>query len=292
MGCAPPGDCVIVRPMRTRISTAVLCAGLAVALTSILHGQLREAPIPHALGQSVTPSFEGWYQNADGTFSLSFGYFNRNYEEVLDIPIGPNNRVEPGEVDQGQPTRFQTRRHTGVFTIRVPKDFGDKQKVTWTLVSGGQTISVPGHLRPEWKIDALREPTSDNTPPVVKLVEAGPTGQGPGGVRLALSATRGAPVPLNIWVKDDGVFKATGGGEEKPVMGVILSTYRGPGKVAFSSLEPKIEGGKASATATFSEAGTYVLRALAWDSSGRPGFIMAGGFQCCWTNAYFDVTVK
>ncbi len=292
MGCACPKAHVIVQPMRTLTSPWALCASLALAASVVLHGQLREAPIPHASGQSVSPSFEGWYQNPDGSFSLSFGYFNRNYEEVLDIPVGPNNRIEPGPADQGQPTRFQNRRHTGVFTVRVPKDFGEKQKVTWTLVSGGQTIAVPGSLRPEWKIDALREPTSENTPPAVKLAESGPTAQGPGGARFALTATKGTPLPLNIWVTDDDVVKATGGGEGRSAMGLVLSTYRGVGKVAFSSTEPKITAGKATATATFSEPGSYVLRVLAWDASGRPAFVMAGGFQCCWTNAFVDVTVK
>ena len=51
-----------------------------------------DAPLPHAIGQSVSPSFEGWYANPDGTRSLVFGYFNRNYEERLDIPVGPSNR--------------------------------------------------------------------------------------------------------------------------------------------------------------------------------------------------------
>ena len=278
--------------MRTLIRSQAVLAGLVLVVSGVLHGQLREAPIPHMSGQSVTPSFEGWYQNADGSYSLSFGYFNRNYEEVVDIPVGPNNRIEPGPADQGQPTRFQTRRHTGVFTVTVPKDFGEKKKVTWTLVTAGQTISLPGHLRPEWKIDALREPTSTNTPPVVKLSESGPTGQGPGGVRMAATTTKGTPLALNIWVADDNVFKATGGGEEKAVMGLVLSSYRGTGKVTFSTTEPKIGAGKASATATFPEAGSYTVRVLAWDASGRPAFVMAGGFQCCWTNAYVDVTVK
>ena len=278
--------------MRTLIRRQAVLAGLVLVVSAVLHGQLLEAPIPHTSGQSVTASFEGWYQNADGSYSLSFGYFNRNYEEVVDIPVGPNNRIEPGPGDQGQPTRFQPRRHTGVFTVRVPKDFGDKQKVTWTLVSAGQTIAVPGHLRPEWKIDALREPTSNNTPPVVKLSESGPTGQGPGGVRIAATATKGASLALNIWVTDDNVFKATGGGEGRPAMGIVLSAYRGTGKVTFSTAEPKVAAGRASATATFAEAGSYTLRALAWDASGRPAFVMAGGFQCCWTNAYIDVIVK
>lgn len=278
--------------MKILTPTQLVRAGLVLALSAVLHGQLREAPIPHLSGQSVSPVFEGWFPNPDGSFSLSFGYFNRNYDEVVDIPVGPDNRIEPGPADQGQPTRFQTRRHTGTFTVRVPKGFDEKQTVTWTLVRAGQTISVPGRLHPDWKIDALRESTSDNTPPVVKLAASGPSGQGPGGVRLAATATKGAPMPLTIWVTDDNVFKATGGGEGKPVMGLILGTHRGTGKVTFSTTEPKIVAGKASATATFAEAGSYVLRVLAWDASGRQALVMAGGFQCCWTNAYIDVTVK
>ena len=42
-------------------------------------------------GQTVTPVYEGWYRNADGTYSLSFGYYNRNTSEVLSIPAGTDN---------------------------------------------------------------------------------------------------------------------------------------------------------------------------------------------------------
>ena len=66
-------------------------------------------------GASITPAFEGWYQNEDGSYSLLIGYFNRNSKEALDIPIGPNNRIEPGEPDQGQPTHFEIGRQWGVF---------------------------------------------------------------------------------------------------------------------------------------------------------------------------------
>ncbi len=77
-------------------------------------------------GQTLTPVYEGWYRNPDGTLSVSFGYFNRNYDEELDIPIGPDNFVEPGDQNQGQPTHFAARRHWGVFTIVVPADFRDR----------------------------------------------------------------------------------------------------------------------------------------------------------------------
>jgi hypothetical protein len=100
-------------------------------------------------GQSVTGAFEGWYQNPDGTYSLLLGYFNRNSSQILDIPVGPNNRIEPGGPDQGQPTRFLTRRQWGVFRVVVPKDFGNK-KLTWTITANGQTTSIPMSLNPLW----------------------------------------------------------------------------------------------------------------------------------------------
>ena len=60
--------------------------------------------VTYAKGQNVVPIFEGWERNPDGTFNMLFGYLNRNYEEELDIPVGPDNNIEPGGPDQGQPT--------------------------------------------------------------------------------------------------------------------------------------------------------------------------------------------
>ncbi len=56
-------------------------------------------------GQNVSPAYEGWEQTPDGTKYFLFGYMNRNYEEELDLPVGPNNTFEPG-LDRGQPTHF------------------------------------------------------------------------------------------------------------------------------------------------------------------------------------------
>ena len=74
--------------------------------------------------EAVFPYFEGWYRNDDGTATILLGYYNRNVDQTLEVPIGPNNRIEPGGPDRGQPTHFLPRRHYGVFTITVPKDFG------------------------------------------------------------------------------------------------------------------------------------------------------------------------
>src|SRR5580704_14852279 len=108
------------------------CAGVALTAQAPVTGQqaLPLDPVRER-GVGIMPAFEGWYANADGTFSLLIGYFNRNTKEALDIPVGPNNRVEPGPPDQGQPTHFLTRRQAGVFTVQVPADFG-KKRIIWT----------------------------------------------------------------------------------------------------------------------------------------------------------------
>ena len=84
-------------------------------------------------GTNVTGAFEGWFKNPDGKFGLLLGYFNRDAKEV-DIPIGPDNRIEPGGPDRGQPTHFYASRQWGMFAVKVPADFGEN-KIRWTLPS-------------------------------------------------------------------------------------------------------------------------------------------------------------
>ena len=276
------------------LAVSYVAVALVVAASYVLSSAQEtkvDAPLPHKVGQSVTPSYEGWYQNPDGTYSLVWGYFNRNHEEFLSIPVGPNNRIAPGSVDSGQPTYFIPRRQTGVFAVVVPQDFGDQQ-ITWTLTSHGETISIPGHLRPEWEITALEEDTSGNTPPVIKFGTEAGSGQGPLGVRSALQASSGTPVELAVRVSDDGVQKRQTVNQPKQ-LGLVWSKYRGPGDVEFQENEPAIgDDGLAVTNVTFSMPGDYVLRVLAWDDSGGQGLLMAGGFFCCWTNGYVDVTVE
>src|SRR5258706_13307443 len=75
----------------------------------------------YSSGQPVWPAYEGWERNADGSFSLVFGYMNDNWEEQPVVPVGPENNIQPGGPDQGQPTRFQPRRNRFMFNVRVPK---------------------------------------------------------------------------------------------------------------------------------------------------------------------------
>jgi hypothetical protein len=120
----------------TGMRVAGVCAA-AVAVLSIATVESR-AQEAYARGQSIAPAYEGWERNDDGSFNLVFGYMNRNWEEIIDLPIGPENTIEPGGADRGQPTHFFPRRNRFVFKIRVPADFGDRELV-WTLTSNGQT---------------------------------------------------------------------------------------------------------------------------------------------------------
>src|SRR5215210_4095076 len=71
-------------------------------------------------GQSVQPVFEGWSWATDGSINMHFGYLNRNWVEEPNIPVGPNNNIQPGGPDRGQPTYFYTRTQRNLFTINIP----------------------------------------------------------------------------------------------------------------------------------------------------------------------------
>jgi hypothetical protein len=252
---------------------------------------------PHDSGQGVTPAYEGWFSNSDGSFSLLFGYYNRNVKQELDIPIGPENRIEPGGPDQGQPTHFLTRRRWGVFTVTVPKDFGTK-KLTWTLIANGKTAEVPAGLDTLWELNPFQDATG-NTPPFIGFAQSGPFVQGPRGHTQELSGVMPSPVPLTLWVADDASVIPGATRPKTPAVTLTWSKYRGPGTVTFANDRPAIDNaevklekiafsGRASTTATFSEPGDYVLHVVANDWTGDGG----RGFQCCWSNARVKVSVK
>lgn len=270
--------------------------GIALAGAGWAQPKLPFEPL-HDSGQSITGAFEGWFANDDGTFSLLVGYYNRNQKQTVEVPIGPDNRIEPGGPDQGQPTFFLPGRQWGMFTVTVPKDFGEK-KLTWTLVVNGKTNVIPISLHPAYEVSPFKD-ASDNTPPFIGFSENGPFVQGPRGQSTSLTAAVSNPMTLTVWVADDAKSVLTTRLMGTPVS-VAWSKFRGPGAVTFASVRPAVEkasfkppppavfSGRATTTATFSEPGDYVLRVVANDASGDGG----RGFQCCWTNAQVKVTVK
>jgi hypothetical protein len=232
-------------------ATAAFACALIVFLSPPAHAQFKfkqvPAERPQESGQSVTPAYEGWWQNADGTYNLLFGYFNRNTRETFDIPIGPNNHIEisggiPGPPDQGQPTHFLPRRQKGVFTITVPKDFGDK-KVTWTIASNGHTLAVPGHLGAAWIISPMSEVGIGNTPPTISLDEHGPAVQGPKPLLLECTAKAGEPLSFTVFAADDD-------------RSIGIRAMRVALAVAIQAAGGKVSGGTATPAVALPAAGT------------------------------------
>jgi len=241
----------------------------------------------HARGELVAPVFEGWFRDEAGTLMLSFGYFNRNFEQELDIPVGPDNKIEPGPADQGQPTHFVPRRQWGAFAVSVSKDverrlLAEKKAVTWTLRANGQTVTIPANIGPTYAIDALKEPTVGNTPPVLRFEGAPASGTGPLGAKTNIKAVAGTPVTVKFSVADDQRALP-----QKRNIGVRLTwvRYRGAGAVTMTDATKSVDGnGEASVTATFAEPGDYVLRVEASDTEIHD-------FHCCWSNGYIQASV-
>ncbi len=281
----------------------ILCAAGAIAGGVLLSGQVQPPEPRRGFGASVTGAYEGWYYNPDGSRSFLVGYYNRNSRQELDIPIGPNNRIEPGGPDMGQPTHFLTGRQWGMFMVPAPREFKPTDSYTWTIVANGQSTSIPLRLHADYVMSPFAEIAVGNTPPVLRFEPNGTATQGPlanVATAPALTASVSVPLPLNLWPSDD--MKYTSGtsapvnAQRQPVT-LRVSKYRGPGAVTFDKARPAVEklptgaapfDGKATTTARFSEPGDYVLHVTVNDYSGDGG----GGFGCCWTTALVKVSVK
>src|SRR5262245_24072254 len=176
---------------------------LLTALAAAAAGPRAQKP---TTGLNIASVYEGWEQNVDGSFDLIFGYFNRNWNEWIDLPVGGNNTIEPGGPDQGQPTHFMPRRNQFVFRVRVPKDFGNRELV-WTLTSNGNTEKAYGTLKPDYMVNV--------TVMAAKFGAGGQTGTVPDvvgkvGPVLKVEGERirrvkvGEPVSLTAIATDDG----------------------------------------------------------------------------------------
>lgn len=193
----------------TRLAAAALGAGVAVgAWVAVTRAQAPvlpnvAAPLPlGARGEPIYGAFEGWGPLKDSQNAIEIGYYNNNLQQTLDIPIGPNNHMDPGGPDLLQPTHFEAGRQWGVFAVPLPKDFGTK-KISWTIVANGKTTTVQFSLNPPYWVDFYKNAAKGNTPPVIKFAPDGPEMTGPPTkVALNLTATVGQPLKLTLWAKD------------------------------------------------------------------------------------------
>ena len=112
--------------VKTAPSTSIVRSALAALVIGIVLGTtawLGAQSLSFTSGQNISPAFEGWEQAPDGAQYFLFGYMNRNWEEEIDVPVGPENGFNVGGADQGQPTHFLPRRNRFVFRVKVPERF-------------------------------------------------------------------------------------------------------------------------------------------------------------------------
>ena len=276
------------------LGASVLGAALVLAQT-----QSTEVHIKFNSGQSITPIFEGWERVPDGSFNMVFGYLNRNHVEQISLPIGSQNNFEPGPADRGQPAYFYPRENHFIFRVNVPKDWDTKKELVWSLTVRGKTEQARATLMDIWEIDRKVEISNNggaggggvqtsnaliakDEPPAVTLDPVPRTTVGTP-VTLIANVTddgipppnmrRREPRPVEPSLKNSGLPSPVNvpmPARPRPPQGGGLSVwwivYRGPAAVTF---DPegyvKVADGKSTVKATFTQPGTYVIRAFAHD---------------------------
>jgi hypothetical protein len=248
-------------------------------------------------GQNLQPIFEGWSKNPDGTFEMWYGYYKRNFLETLFVPVGPDNKIGLGVADRGQPTVFTPRIHRKAFSVTIPSDWGKKELV-WSVTVRGVTEKAVGWLQREWEIDPIyggktrNAESLKNKPPVLTL-NVPSTLTLPNTLTLAATVVDdGLPTPrkgpparaigqetpptlkplpdqAEIPVNVPGIGGGRGAGGQGPQgpQGLVLNwiVWRGPAAVTFDHPTTTVKDPNVVVMATFTKAGTYVLRAIADD---------------------------
>ena len=283
----------------SRIGVTVLfyflavCAFSTQAQTPSVLSPLGEAPL-RPQGQSVIPLFDGWYPNDDGTFTMCFGYFNMNTEEVIDIPLGEKNYITPAQFDGVQPTHFDAvpspdltrdfRRYWCVFSVIVPADYG-MQDVIWNVETNGLALSVPGTLIPSYVLDEQETSGRETSAPYLSLNDSPPSFRGRNGL-FEGPRQAGVGEPLNIIARLQ---------HSEPGTWINWTLHQGLNAVEFETPEARLNDaeGVIETTATFNKPGTYVLRIQAINDTERQREPTYGfEFHCCWTNAYLTIEVS
>jgi hypothetical protein len=254
-------------------------AGLSAVLLFLgaagLHAQFTFPGARYNRGQDVSPTFDGWDHNPDGSFRLYFGYYNRNAEEEIDVPIGAENTFDLGTGDLGQPTHFYTGRRWFVFSVVVPKDWPPEKRLVWTLTSKGRTDVSKGWLQPEWEVDKLLISKNAISDPFLRTSNSNPTPDNQAPVvtgSLAQTITLPATATLTATATDDGLPKPGPGDRGGRVQGVQIRwiLYRGPAPVEFDpNVSPAVYGKPLTSQTkvSFRAPGSYRIRAIATDGA-------------------------
>ena len=276
----------------------------------------------------LAPFMEGWYENEDGTYTISFGYSNSNLD-TLYIPVGENNSIEPAQFSGMQPTVFLPGHQRGIFAVTLPASMRDTD-VWWTITkANGDVTRVPGRIGSvAYQLDWHPRPHG-GLPPSVSFDSQSDVGRGPPGIMLerTLTVAVGSPLTLSVNTTDPSERDPDDFRSANVPLRVVWSQLQGPGRVEFTRHESNAlpeagrgggaggRGGGAGAAAffgrggrggpqtinvadgegtasvivTFSTPGEYIMRARV-DNFSAPD--SADNDNCCFTNGYVRVTVR
>lgn len=293
------------------VLSAVLAGSVATPTLAQLPEHLRDYSLATrgATGEAVAPMFNGWFKNDDGSVTMMFGFANQNREQAVDVPLGPNNYLEPKQFDGVQPTHFPVYKRggfvgiqeRGAFAVTVPADQADTE-VVWTLTSGGKTYSVPGRAA-HMAYELSRAPAAfGSLRPAIRFEENGPEATDSEGVYAKrITASVGEPVTLTAYAQDRGEREGYEIESLTFPVGSEWLLHQGPAQPDFQPV--KVSGRERGANgegslddgwtliqtqATFWEPGDYVVR-LRVDNFEAPDSKFDN--VCCWSNAFVPVTV-
>jgi hypothetical protein len=280
-------------PRLAQVAAFAVCSAFVVLLRSQAIPDVLpdESEFNRVAGQNIQPFYEGWQKMPDGHIVMWFGYLNRNFKEIGDVPIGLNNHFDL-QADLGQPTHFYPRRHLFVFKVDIPRDWPADKRLVWTVNYHGKAATASGWLQPEWEVDdgviqmnigpgGAPPENPRNQPPAI-AVRADTTVSVGGNLKMAATATDdGIPKPR---VRNQGAVNpatatrmpmppgATPPPRAQLGLRIRWILYRAPesgGEVVFDQdNNAPVVGGTSSElinSATFSAPGTYWLRAIATD---------------------------
>jgi hypothetical protein len=208
--------------------------------------------------QPIYPAYDGFLKNADGTYTLAFGYFSHNGEDVS-IPPGQDNTFTPDPGDRQQPVVFKPGHWRFQCVMVVSAD--SAPHVRWKLTHAGTTTGTSERmLQSNWnlvegaaelgRIDFAKAPKGVclNRAPTVRLL-----GKTARKGEVTIDASTSEELHLFGSVHDEGLPRG------RRLM-VEWRMLEGPGKATFS------HPAAARTRVSFSAPGKYVLELTGTDS--------------------------
>jgi len=217
--------------------------------------------------QPIYLQYDGYVKNTDGTYTLSFGYFNLN-QVAVSIQPGEDNTFTPVPADRNQPILFEKGRRRFMCSMVVSSDFDGA--LQWTVRIAGKTSTTTAKtLDPlyELELNSAKRVTSGldlATAPRGVCVNRAPSVQvinpladiNAGADTLAATSFATRPdqeLSLGGSVEDDGLPR---GGK----LTVSWKKISGPGEVTFSDTSQPVT------RARFTAVGVYELELSATDT--------------------------